>query len=63
MNLTGKDVHKAFVTAFPYLAPHWDALPDSSKDGYDHIADELNKLMKERNAHAEETNPPSEEKH
>jgi hypothetical protein len=62
MNLTGKDVHKAMVTAFPYLAPHWEALPNSSKDGYDQIADELNKLINERNAHAEEANPPNEEK-
>jgi hypothetical protein len=47
MDLTGKDVHKAFVAAFPYLAPSWNELPDTSKDGYDSIADELNKLTQE----------------
>ena len=58
MNLTGKDVHKAFIAAFPYLAPHWDALPDASKDGYNRIADELNKLVKERNENnAKHTTP------
>jgi hypothetical protein len=63
MNLTGRDVHKAFVTAFPYLAPNWYILPDTSKEGYDLIASELNKLVKERNdAHDQEVDAPAEEK-
>jgi hypothetical protein len=66
MNLTGKDVHRAFVAAFPYLAPNWYILPDTSKEGYERIAEELNKLIEERIEHSsteEKQSSPGRGKH
>jgi hypothetical protein len=43
--LTGKDVHRAMVAAYPYLQPNWDELPDYSQSGYDRVARELNSIL------------------
>jgi hypothetical protein len=47
MTLTGRDVHKAFIASFPYLQPSWDELPEFSKQGYEIMARELNKMLLE----------------
>ena len=44
-NLTGKDVHKAFQRAFPYLSGPWEHIAQASRDGYEEVATELNKRV------------------
>jgi DNA-binding CsgD family transcriptional regulator len=46
--LTGKDIHKAFVTVYPHVQPNWYKLIRLSKETYESVARELNKLTKER---------------
>ena len=60
--LTGKDVHKAFSTSFPYLQPSWDELPEFTKQEYEHMARELNKIIQERTQN-EKASSDDKEKH
>jgi hypothetical protein len=54
MELTGEDIHKAYRRAFPGSMAPWNILQDEIQEGYSKVAQEINKIIKEKQEQSED---------